>query len=213
MYTGVFYRRYIEGLWCAAEGVIFDDWNEEENSFSLSEVQPWKRAGCKHFVGVDYGTTNPTVFLDVYDDGKTYWVCREYYQDSRKEQKQKSASEHAEDFEEFMQGNKDAMVIIDPSAGTFEMELKNRGYWVRQADNDVLDGITLMSTMIHKRFLKVERGCVNFRKEIESYVWDEKARMRGEERPVKAMDHAMDACRYVLKTTISRIRLQYVRDN
>ena len=42
--------------------------------------------------------------------------------------------------------------------------------------------------------------------EVHSYVWDEKARMKGEERPVKVHDHAMDAVRYLCHTKASRFR-------
>ena len=208
MYTGVFYRRYIEGEWCAAEGVIYDDWNEDENSFDANEVRPWEKVGVHHYIGVDYGTTNPTVFLDCYDDGNIVYITREYYQDSKAEQMQKSPYQHGDDMDAFCGEDRNVIVIVDPAAGGFKMELKNRGYWVRDAVNDVLPGIELCSTMIHKRLVKVDKSCVNFRKEINSYVWDDKARQRGEERPLKQKDHAMDAMRYLLATTISRFELR-----
>ena len=43
-------------------------------------------------------------------------------------------------------------------------------------------------------------------REIQSYVWDEKARLRGEERPLKERDHAMDALRYLCHTRTNRFR-------
>ena len=89
MYIGVFYRRYIEGLWCAAEGVVYDGWNEEKNSFDVDEYQPWNNRMATHYVAVDYGTINPTVFLDAWDDGRTFWITKEYYQDSTADQHQK----------------------------------------------------------------------------------------------------------------------------
>ena len=61
--------------------------------------------------------------------------------------------------------------------------------------------------MMHTRRIKVEKRCINIRREIDSYVWDEKAAQRGEERPVKENDHAMDALRYIIKTTVNRRRL------
>ena len=42
--------------------------------------------------------------------------------------------------------------------------------------------------------------CKNLIKEIESYVWDNKASERGYDEPVKRDDHAIDALRYVIAT-------------
>ena len=81
MYTGVFYNRFILGRWCAAEGVVYDCWKEERNGFDAQTTRPWENDLFTHYVGVDYGTTNPTVFLDCYDDGETFWITREYYHD------------------------------------------------------------------------------------------------------------------------------------
>ena len=211
MYTGVFYRRYIDGLWVSAEGVIYDMWTDE-NMFS-DEDAAWlqisgKKEKCKRYIACDYGTTNPMVFLDVYDDNDTFWVDKEYYYDSRKAQRQKTDSEYADDFERFVGHDMAVEVILDPSAESFRIELLNRGYRVRGANNDVLDGIRYMSTFIQKRKLRVSKSrCPCFIKEIESYVWDEKSVERGEEKPVKVGDHAMDACRYLIRTVVNRWRL------
>lgn len=209
MYTGVFYKRYIEGLWCAAEGVIYDCWNEDKNSFSVQDGGAFHFSArrCRHYIGIDYGTTNPTVFLDAYDDGHTFWITQEYYHDSRARQQQKTAGEYADDLEKFVHGDHSMRVIVDPSAEAFKLELRNRGFRLMDADNEVLEGIRFVSTMMHTRRIKVEKRCVNIRREIDSYVWDEKAAQRGEERPVKENDHAMDALRYIIKTTVNRRRL------
>ena len=45
---------------------------------------------------------------------------------------------------------------------------------------------------------------------METYVWDQKAKERGEERPVKQNDHAMDALRYIIKTLTNRSRMDRV---
>ena len=213
MYVGVFYRRYILGEWCAAEGVIYDNWDEDANGFDSEIEHPWTEKPCAHYVAIDYGSTNPTVFLDAYDDGETFWIVNEYYQDSAKDQKQKTTSQHADDLEAFLDGDKDVIVIIDPSAEAFKLELKNRGFRTKNADNDVLEGIRLTSTMIQLRALRVEKRCKNFRREIESYVWDQKAKERGKEEPVKQKDHAMDAVRYLIKTIVRRSRLDWLAEH
>ena len=212
MYIGVFYRRYIEGLWCAAEGVIYDGWKEEKNSFDAEELKPWDNLRMNHYVAVDYGTINPTVFLEAYDDGRTFYITKEYYQDSQVEQRQKTPEEHAADMDVFLNGNKNVQIIVDPSAAAFILELRNRGYRVKEGKNNVLEGIRTMAIMVNKGLLKVDKSCVNFRREIETYVWDDKAKQQGVEQPVKQNDHAMDACRYLIYTLTTRMRLDAIRD-
>lgn len=213
MYVGVFFRRYIEGLWVAAEGLIYDMWNDDENTFLLDDIKDKKFASHRRYIAIDYGTTNPMVFLDARDDGKTYWLVNEYYYNSRKvgddkNWKQKTDVEYADDFEAFVEKDHSVTVIVDPSALSFRLELRNRGYRVMAADNEVLDGIRMTGSFIQRRRVKVEKeNCPNTLKERESYVWDEKAQMRGIEQPVKENDHAMDALRYLIKTTCTRRRM------
>jgi len=213
MYTGVFYNRFILGRWCAAEGVIYDCWNEKNNSFDASVLRPWENDLYTRYVGVDYGTTNPTVFLDCYDDGDTFWIAREYYHDPAVTQKQKTTSEHADDLTEFLDGDRNVTVIVDPAAEDFKLELRNRGYRIKNADNDVLEGIRLTAAMMNMGALKVDVNCIKIRQELESYVWDQKAKERGEEKPLKQKDHAMDAMRYIIKTLTNRSRLNRVAMN
>lgn len=213
MYTGVFFSRYILGKWCAAEGVIYDCWNETLNGFDKNIERPWIDNLCNHYVAVDYGTTNPTVFLNCYDDGDTFWIDKEYYQDSVTDQKQKTTSEHADDLDAFLDGDRNVQIIVDPSAEDFKLELRNRGYRVKNANNEVLEGIRTTAAIMQMRAIKVDKSCVRFRQEIESYVWDQKAKERGEEKPVKQKDHAMDAMRYLVKTLTNRSRMDRVARN
>jgi PBSX family phage terminase large subunit len=213
MYVGVFYNRFILGRWCAAEGIIYDCWNEKRNSFDANVNRPWENDLYTHYVAVDYGTTNPTVFLDAYDDGDTFWVTREYYHDPSVEQKQKTTSEHADDLDAFLGNERDAVIIVDPAAEDFKLELRNRGYRVKNANNDVLEGIRTTAAMMQMGALKVDNSLRKFRAELETYVWDQKAKERGEEKPVKQKDHAMDAMRYLVKTLTNRSRMDRVARN
>lgn len=207
MYYGAFYRRYILGEWMSADGIIYDMWSDA-NVYDDSEYHADDEKPKTRYIAVDYGTTNPMVFLDARDDGKTFWITNEYYFDSRRMQRQKTDREYAEDFDEFVGGDHSVSVIIDPSAESFRVELRNRGYHVIGANNAVLDGIRVTMTMIARRGVRVNRQrCKNLQREIEGYVWDDKAAQRGEEKPVKVNDHAMDALRYLLKTVVRGWRL------
>ena len=105
---------------------------------------------------------------------------------------------------EFMGGEpeKQCMIIVDPSAASFIAELRNRGFYVKPADNEVLDGIRKVAALLAKRNIMINRSCAGLKAEIQSYAWDEKAAERGEEKPVKQMDHGLDALRYFVATIL-----------
>lgn len=201
LYAGVFYLRYIKGLWAVAEGLIYTMFSEECTYSSLSSHIP---NTAQKMIAVDYGTTNPCVFLETWDDGKTIWVEREYRWDSRSEEAQRSGhpqktdKEYADDMAQFMGSRPEdqCIVIVDPSAASFIQELRSRGWVVKPADNEVLDGIRKVSTMLASGRLKINRRCTGLCAEMQAYVWDDKAQERGEEKPVKQKDHGPDALRY-----------------
>lgn len=210
MYFGVFFKRFILGLWVMAEGAIFDMWDSEENTYDDSTMPVDVKYRARRSIAIDYGTTNPMVFLDIWDDGKYIWVVNEYYWDSKAKGRQKTDSQYADDLEAFVEGDIAVEdIILDPSAASFKAELRLRGFKVKDADNAVEDGIRNTSTMIGKRYLKVHRdNCPNTPKEIMSYVWDEKAAVkRGIEEPLKQHDHCCDVIRYYVKTKIKAWRL------
>ncbi len=214
MYAGVFYLRYIRGLWKAAEGLIYTMFTDD-NLYTDDQRPVALKSTAIRSIAVDYGTTNPCVFLDIWDDGRTLWVDREYRWDSRSEEAQRSPnpqrtdSQYADDMAEFM-GNKpeeQCEIIVDPSAASFIAELQGRGYYVKPADNEVIDGIRIVSTLLAKRNIRINRKCKGLTGEIQSYVWDDKAAERGEEKPVKQQDHGPDALRYYCKTKLPKWRI------
>ncbi|MCD7916869.1 MAG: hypothetical protein LUF84_00125 [Clostridiales bacterium] len=158
------------------------------------------------YVSCDYGTQNPTVFLLWQRErGRKRWFCvREYYYSGRKERRQKTDSEFAEDLQAWLEGTNPRAIVVDPSAASFIAELRQRGYAVQKADNDVLDGIRTVAQRLGAGELVFSHSCVHTLEEFQAYVWDEKAGARGEARPVKASDHCMDAMRYFVSTILGR---------
>ena len=197
MYSGVFYERYILGRWVMSEGLIYDMFDPSANVYK--QAPPSMQHVSQRIIACDYGTTNPCVFLDIYDDGETIRVEREYRWDSRKEHRQKTDQEYADDFLKFM-GNSWCTVLVDPSAASFIVALRQRGVYVREADNDVLDGIRRVGVLIGRPRLLVNEQCAGLIDELGTYLWDDKAALRGEERPVKQQDHGPDALRYFVNS-------------
>jgi len=211
LYRGVFFKRFIEGQWVMAEGVIYkDSWSEELLYDQCEEPISLRGRGGyqQRIIAVDYGTTNPMVFLEIYDDGKLFWVTREYYWDSSVEMRQKTDAEYADDLAQFIGPNNDAKVLIDPSAASFKAEMYKRGIWCVDADNEVNEGIRISSMVLNQRMVRFCRQTApKTIQEMQTYSWDAKAAQRGEEKPLKLHDHGPDAFRYFAKSEVPYWRL------
>ncbi|QHZ52169.1 PBSX family phage terminase large subunit [Paenibacillus larvae] len=200
MFSGVFYKRYILGLWVAAEGIIFDMFDEAKHKVECpSKFLRW-------YISVDYGTQNPTVFLlwGLGRNGK--WYCtKEYYYDGRASSKQKTDQEYYDDLVEFAEGLPIYHVIVDPSAASFIATIRKGGQFVvKKAKNDVLEGIRNTATALVEASILFSKDCNHCFKEFASYLWDPKAVERGEEAPIKQNDHCMDAVRYFVNTMMRK---------
>ncbi len=196
--SGVFYKRNYLGLWCLAEGAIFDFFDK-----AVHMVAKPPRCAEYWIAGIDYGTVNnfACVLIGI-NTGKTTqsgicrWVEKEYVWDSKKQGRQKTNGEYADDVATFLEPYGPKAVYCDPSAASFKLELRRRGITVVDADNDVMNGITFMCAEMQKGNLFVCKECVNLIKEIEGYVWDSKSCLKGEDKPLKVSDHGIDATRY-----------------
>ena len=196
-FTGVFFKRYILGLWVMAEGLIYDMFNEETHV-----VKTENRRYSKYYVSVDYGTLNPTAFglWGLHND--IWYKVKEYHYSGRDNQRQKTDSEFADDMVEFCKGISVTEIIVDPSASSFKAELRKRGLKTRNGDNNVVDGIRFTSSCLSNNKIKINDVCRETIKEFFSYSWDAKASDRGEDKPVKEHDHHMDETRYFCNTVI-----------
>ncbi|WP_279280357.1 PBSX family phage terminase large subunit [Enterococcus gallinarum] len=201
MYSGVFYSRYILGLWVAAEGIIYDMFDQSKHVYNkLADI-----IFGDNYISIDYGTQNATVFL-LWQKGKDgVWYCtKEFYYSGRDTKKQKTDKEFADELEAFVGETNVKKIIVDPSAASFIAELKQRGFQIKKANNDVLDGIRFTGSLLNEEKIAFSESCVNTLKEFSSYTWDPKATDRGEDKPVKTNDHAMDAVRYFCYTILRK---------
>lgn len=195
-YQGLWYKRFILGDWVLAEGAIYDFFDTSQHVVSKPPTY------AKYYLlGIDYGTSNPfaATLIGFNDDVRpSLWVEKEYYWDSKAMGYQKTDAEYALDIQRTFEGYPIRLIYLDPSAKSFEIELRRNKMPIKQAKNDVLDGIRHVGTLLSQGNLVICRNCTNLIKEIEGYVWDEKAVRRGEDQPLKQRDHAVDAMRYVL---------------
>lgn len=193
-YTGLFYRRYILGEWCLAEGTIFDMFDESRHVTPITN-DIWRNIIIK-YVSVDYGTSNKCVFQLWGTDGRTRYLKKEYCYDSKDKGKQKTDSEYADDMLSFIGSEEIYSICVDPSAASFKLELNRRGLPVMDANNNVLDGIREFARELSQDHILIDPSCINCIQEFGAYIWDTKAGERGEDKPLKQNDHSMDCARY-----------------
>lgn len=201
-YEGIFYDRYIRGLWVLAEGIIYRCFNKKNH---VLDKIPETEGEC--IVSADYGIQNANVFLLWRrEKGKMRWICLDEERWSgREETREKSVKQLVDGLDELIKRNKFKQedikcCIIDPSASALKVELRQRGYKVRGADNDVVNGIGDVITMLIANLLGFSKACKGTINEFGLYIWDEKAGERGEDKPIKKNDHGMDAVRYFVRT-------------
>lgn len=195
-YAGVFYRRYILGEWCVADGLVYPMFDKSKH------IATEQHSGGVYYISIDYGTLNPTAMgLWQLRNGKAV-MLKEYYYDGRKQKRQKTDEEYADDLEAFAEGYQIERVIVDPSAASFKETLRRRGkFAVMDANNAVLDGIRLTGSLLLAGRLLFDASCENTFDEFGSYCWDEK---KETDAVVKESDHAMDMIRYFVYTIMRR---------
>jgi PBSX family phage terminase large subunit len=193
MYSGVFYRRYVLGQWCLAEGLVYDFDPVRHIATQLPKTG-------RYYISVDYGTRNPfSAGLWCVTGGKAYRM-REFYHDGRTAGKMYTDEEYYRFLEQLAEGYPVEQVVIDPSAASFIAVIRRHGrFSVRKAKNAVLDGIRLVSTLLHANVLQFAPGCKDTLREFSLYTWQEEG-----DKPLKENDHAMDDIRYFCATVLSR---------
>lgn len=197
-FSGVFYRRYVLGEWCVAEGRVYDFFCEDQITDDTPE-------NGEYYISVDYGTLNPFSAGLWCWDGKTATRIREYYYSGRDKRQQKTDEEYYHEIEALAGDLPVSRIIVDPSAASFIECIRRHGrFSVRKADNDVLYGIQITSRLLKSGRMKIHRSCKDALREFELYRWDEKQQT---DKPIKENDHAMDEIRYFGATILRR----YVR--
>ena len=192
-YSGAFYRRFILGEWTAAKGLVYDFFDPARDAVP--------RPGGKmeqYVISVDYGTANPCSFgLWGLREGVWYRM-EEYYYASRKTGVQLTDQEYVRALQALADGREIRSVVADPSAASFITALRQAGFHVVKANNDVLSGIRITADLLKRGRIAICEGCEDCLREIAMYRWSEET--EGRDAPHKDNDHAMDDMRYFAVT-------------
>ena len=195
----VYYDRFILGKWCNASGLIYPFMSLHEDTYLFHGDA--SHIDGQFYVSIDYGTHNPcSMGLWVIHDGKALRIKESYF-DSRAERVQRTDEEHYAELERLTKGYYIQAVVVDPSAASFIETIRRHGkYLVIPADNDVLNGIRCVASLMQAGLVTIHESCAASRREFGLYSWDDKAK---EDRVVKENDHAMDDIRYFCYTILA----------
>ena len=207
-YTGAMLRRMVYGEWAATSGVVYPNWET-----ALGKAPPLEEAWRFRLSG-DYASASVTHMLLValYPNGQQ-WAVSEWVYDGRTEGQLTEEQQASRIRRELVGSHSISEVVVDPAALGFRMALgKALQLPIQLAENDVLPGIQKVTEEIDTNIVKIDtEGCPELARQGYNYRWDERAGMRGEDRPAKEDDHGLDALRYDVWTHIAGMRRGRVR--
>ena len=229
--TGVRRLRLRDGKWAAAEGQIYEAWDDAIHLLdSVKPTPAWTRWGT-----VDFGFTNPFVYQDWWEDpdGRLYLVHEIYYT-------RRLVEDHAKTIKDLLyypsgqpRTQLPRAIYADHDAEDRATLERHLGLSTKPATKTVSDGLQAVNSRLKvqedgKARLYIVRGALIERdpelvsaalptcseEELPGYVWAVKPGNAGglKEVPVKENDHGMDAKRYMVaaRDLVGRTRVRWL---
>ena len=194
-FTGLWYRRFIQGAWVSADGAVYSTW--DPTTMVVHDLPPMQEIIA---TGVDYGTTNATsaVTVAIGEDQRLYAVCEARHDStptSRPTDIQLSAMirDHLDTLPA-----RPRRLFLDPAAASLKAQLRADGLRPMDADNSVIPGIQTVAGLLDTGRLLIHDSCTALIQEIPGYSWDQKASDKGYDKVIKVADHSLDALRYAI---------------
>lgn len=190
--TGHRYNRLFLGQWCAAEGLVYDRFDE------AIHVKDREAAWQSYFISADEGYTNPaSMHLYAMDNDGRVHVMEEFYKTGQLE-----SSIVAQAKALCAKYEIDA-IMVDPSAAKLIAALQETGLCALPADNDVYGGILRVQEYLSVAGdgaprLTISPSCPMLIREFQAYSWAQNADGSKKDAPLKREDHALDDLRYAL---------------
>jgi hypothetical protein len=199
------------GLVYAADAFKYKSYLEGGNVVPdiLDENFTARTDGWGHFVCMDHGLRNPTVFLFcAFDTEGRIIVYDELYINTGRNIIRNNCEKYLAKLERL--GVSPIYCVGDPSiqnrsahTGTsIQSEYAEHGVHIALGNNDVLAGIGRVQNRFDKNMLFISERCLETILEIGNYRWDRftsskiENRRNKKEAPLKKNDHCMDALRY-----------------
>lgn len=181
-YAGsVLYQRYILGLWVAAEGAIYVQWNDDESRF-LKTVE--RKDITRAIIGVDFGgsgSASAFVCVGILKGYRGVAVLREYYQKGVTTPEKQEAA-----FVEFARGCKQDFGAVEVRCDSAEQTLI-AGFRaaaikvglrvdIRNArKGEIMERVRFTLRCMGRGAFFVDPGCTHVREALSSAVYDSKS--------------------------------------
>ena len=198
-FTGVFKKRYIDGLWYAGEGLVFPEWK----TAAAPEADDIRRTD----IGIDYGPASTTALVALHSlKNGTHHVPAARGFLGGPDMKNKTDAALADATTQFALEMAASSVVVDPSAVSFRGALlhhPDRNFNIRSANNAVLPGVRKTGNVLSCGRVTLDEGprTQPLMDELASYVWDPKK----PDTPLKENDHYCDALRYVVMDQVHEV--------
>ena len=181
MFSGLWYKRYVLGLWVLAEGVIYDMFDGTPGGKHVVSELPVMR---EWYMAVDYGTAGSAfvaLLIGIGEDDRLYFA-REWRWDSEAKQRRLSDSKYSKQLKKWLVGLEDELgkiepqrIYVDPSAASLIVQLYDDGWGgVTKADNAVLTGIRYFGNLISADRWRIHESCSGTITEMQEYVWEDR---------------------------------------
>lgn len=212
----VLYKRFIEGLWVAAEGRVFPFFEEDPAAGYVVEKVP--ENFTMYLAGFDYGISNPFVAQLWGLSGGVWYCLKEVEWDSKKRQKQKTDPEYIEDLARLCYWNDHPVhpekILAPPEEPGIQRLMKQCKHSalssVQSAENAIMPGIEDLTTILSLGRLKIHYKCEATIYGLANLLWDEKKQQQGIDMFIKggsgAPDHAADASRYISRAAAKELK-------
>jgi phage terminase large subunit len=230
-YTGMYYDRYVEGEWVSSEGLVYNEYDSHTHIKQPAEL-PWegweveKRvdhgdytsvftvppSDWKVYRAIDFGFKNPFVcqWFAFDPDTRAHVLFRELYKT------EELMEDLAEEIKQYSAGMKIEETYADPAQAEDRATLQRHGVESTEAKKDISAGIQevkgklntkgdgpelffIDGSLVHvpDQRLDDDNAPTKTVDEITEYQWkDEK------DEPEQEHDHAMDALRYYIYSTV-----------
>ena len=226
MYTGVFYDRFIKGLWVLASGVIFRYFADDNEPYLFEDKDIFNESGklkatfSKIVMGIDFGGngSKTTFCLTGYINGYKYFRVLE--EDGLPITEEVDSKKICDKFIEFykMTINKYGRVdwvFPDSASSTMINSLRStaRDNNLRYQNikgcrkNEISERPKTIDMLLTTGRLKIHRKCANIRKSIGSLVWDEKNPDVPEDKNIGNINDYWDCFNYTLLDFVEYIDL------
>ena len=203
----VWYKRWIQGEWAAASGAVYPFLTDDPKDGYILDTLPGDFT--RYIAAMDFGQQHPTAMgLAGFSPSLNRWVLfREHFTSNNTISQ--FSKEFGKEILSYCTIDPEA-VDVDSGGGGLSLleelrqdypDLDSRALINHAIKSDVDAEIQRLAKSLYNHEISIYRGCTRTIEELMNYVWDEKAKERGKDEPLKKNDDGCDMLRYLWNRT------------